>query len=374
MKIASIEAFPLQYPEPHDSNKLRCVTLVRVETDDGVVGWGECISQWAEAALAVKVIVDRGFAPLLKNKDPLNIRALWELMRLHSTWYGTGGIATFALSAIDTALYDIKGKALGVPVYQLLGGKATPKLRAVASIIFDTVNVDATAEEFAGYVARGYTALKGGWGKSADTAFGLNATRDLLLVRRIREAIGSDAAFMLDVGTHVKWDAAHAIQMTRRFEEYGIHWIEEPLPPYDLDGYVRLRQAIQTLIATGEKGWTVHEFQTMIDRGIADFLMPDVGKAEGITGVKQVIESAALKHQFYNPHSWSTAINTAASLHLSVSATNAVFFELKPNPNPMQHELVESPFEQVDGYITAPDGPGLGVKVREDVVKKYLMQ
>lgn len=374
MRIARIDAFPLRYPEPHDSGKLRCVTLVRIETDEGTVGWGECISQWAEAALAVKVIIDRGFAPLLIGRSPLEIRSLWELMRLHSTWYGTGGIATFAISAIDIALYDLKGKVLGVPVYELLGGKVTPKLRAVASIIFDTVNVDATAEEFAGYVARGYTAVKGGWGKSADTAFGLDAKRDLLLVKRIREAVGPDVAFMLDVGTHVKWDVAHAIRMTRRFEEYGIHWIEEPLPPYDFDGYERLRQSIQTLIATGEKGWTVHEFQTMVDRGIADFLMPDVGKAEGITGVKQVIELAALKHQFYNPHSWSTAINTAASLHLCASATNAIFFELKPNPNPMQHELVDIPFDQANGYVAVPDGPGLGITVREDVVEKYLLQ
>jgi len=374
MKIARIDAFPLQYPEPHDSGKARNITLVRVEADDGTFGWGECISQWPEAALAVKVIVDRGFAALLKNRDPLDIRGLWELMRVHSTWYGTGGIATFAISAIDIALHDLKGKALGVPVYQLLGGKVTPKLRAVASVIFDTVNIDATAAEFADYVSRGYTAVKGGWGKSADTAFGLDAKRDLLLVRRIREAVGADTAFMVDVGTHVKWDVAHAIRMTRRFEEYGIYWIEEPLPPCDFDGYVRLRQSIQTLIATGEKGWTVHDFQAMIDRGIADFLMPDVGKAEGITGVKQVIESAALKHQFYNPHSWSSAINTAASLHLCASATNAIFFELKPNQNPMQHELVDSPFEQSNGYVQVPDAPGLGVNVREDVVKKYRLE
>ena len=112
----------------------------------------------------------------------------------------------------------------------------------------------------------------------------------------------------------------------------------------------------------------------MVDRGIADFLMPDVGKAEGITGVKQVIESAALKHQFYNPHSWSSAINTAASLHLCASAANGIFFELKPNPNPMQHELVDSPFDQAGGYVHVPDEPGLGVTVRDDVVKKYLMR
>jgi L-alanine-DL-glutamate epimerase-like enolase superfamily enzyme len=236
------------------------------------------------------------------------------------------------------------------------------------------VNIDDTAAEFAEYVSRGYTAVKGGWGKSAETAFGLDARRDLLLVRKVREAIGPNVALMLDVGTHVRWDVAHAIRMTKRFEEYGIHWIEEPLPPHDFEGYLRLRQSIQTLIATGEKGWTVQEFQMMIDSGIADFLMPDVGKAEGITGVKQIIESAALKHQFYNPHSWSSAINTAASLHLCGSATNAIFFELKPNRNPMQHELVEEAIDQVNGYVHLSDEPGLGITVREDVVHRYRFQ
>ena len=115
-------------------------------------------------------------------------------------------------------------------------------------------------------------------------------------------------------------------------------------------------------------------FLRLLDHGIADFIMPDVGKAEGITGVKQVIEAATLRHVFYNPHSWSTAINTAASLHLCASATNAPLFELKPNPNPMQHELVAQPIDQNHGYVYVPEGPGLGIEVREDVVRKYLFE
>jgi L-alanine-DL-glutamate epimerase-like enolase superfamily enzyme len=374
MKIAKVEAYPLRYSEPHDSNKQRFITLVRVEADDGTFGWGECISQWPEAALAVKVIIERGMGPLLQSRDPLEIRGLWELMRHHSTWYGNGGIAAFAISAIDIALHDLKGKALGVPVYELLGGKVNSQFRAVASIILDTVDLEATAREFAGYVSRGYTAVKGGWGKDPATAFGLDAKRDLLLVKMVRNAIGEDVAWMVDVGTHVKWDVAHAIRMTRKFEEYGIYWIEEPLAPYDFSGYLRLRDSIQTLIATGEKESTVQGFERMIDCHIADFLMPDVGKAEGITGVKQVIEAAALKNISYNPHSWSSAINTAASLHLCASATNAVFFELKPNPNPMQHELVEDPIDQVNGQVAVPQKPGLGVTVRMEIVRKYLFE
>jgi L-alanine-DL-glutamate epimerase-like enolase superfamily enzyme len=374
MKIARVQAFPLCYPEPHDSNKPRYITLVRVETAEGAHGWGECISQWPEAALAAQTIVERGFAPLLAGRDPFEIRGLWELMRRHSTWYGNGGIAAFAISAIDTALYDLKGRALGVPVYELLGGMVKPRFRAVASVIFDTINLDATGREFSDYVGRGYTAVKGGWGKSAETAFGLDAARDLRLVKTIREAVGPSTAFMLDVGTHVKWDAAHAIRMTRRFEEHGIFWIEEPLPHADLAAHAQLRAAIQTPIATGEKASTLSEFEPMIDARAADWLMPDVGKAEGITGVKRIVEACAAQNILYNPHSWSSALNTAASLHLCASASNAVVFELKPNENPMQHELVENPIGQQGGQVEVPHGPGLGVTVREDVVRKYLYQ
>jgi L-alanine-DL-glutamate epimerase-like enolase superfamily enzyme len=372
MRISEIRAYPLRYPEPHDSNKLRYITLVRVGADDGTVGWGECISQWPEAALAVKVIVDRGLAPLLKDRDPLQIRRLWDLMRDHSVWYGTGGIATFAISAIDMALYDLKGKALGVPVYDLLGGLTNSRFRACASIIVDMDDLEGTAREFAGYVNHGYTAIKGGWGKNAQTAFGLNAERDLALVRTVRKAVGNDVAFMLDVGTHVRWDVSHAITMTKKFEEYDIFWIEEPLPRDDFDGHRRLRNSTRTLLATGEKESTVQAFKRLIDENISDVLMPDVGKAEGITGVKAIIEAAALRHIFYNPHSWSSAINTAASLHLCASATNTIVFELKPNPNPMQHELVENPIDQSNGYVCVSNEPGLGVRIREDVVEKYL--
>jgi len=374
LTIRDIKSYPLQYPEPHDSNKLRYVNLVRIEASDGTVGWGECISQKPEAALAVHTLVQSGFSPLIRGRNPLETTALWQLMRSHSEWYGNGGIATMAISAFDIALYDLKGKHLGLPVYELLGGKVTPKVKAAASIIVDMEAIDATAREFADYVARGYTAVKGGWGKNSETAFGRDAERDLQLVKSVREAIGNTVSYMVDVGTHVKWDVCHAIRMTRRFEDYGIFWIEEPLPQDDWEGHRRLRAAIQTLIATGEKEWTVRGFKRLIEAGIADIVMPDVGKAEGITGVKQIIELAALNSTLYNPHSWSTAINTAASLHLCASATNTVVFELKPNPNPMQHELIEDPIDQVNGYVVCPDAPGLGISVKQSVVEKYLFR
>jgi L-alanine-DL-glutamate epimerase-like enolase superfamily enzyme len=192
------------------------------------------------------------------------------------------------------------------------------------------------------------------------------------MVKTVRAAVGKDVSFIVDVGTHVRWDVAHAITMTQKFEEYNILWIEEPLARDDLNGHRRLRDATRTLVATGEKEWTVQAFKRLIDASVADILMPDVGKAEGITGVKAIIEEARLNHVLYNPHSWSSAINTAASLHLCASTTNTIVFELKPNSNPMQHELVENPVDQVNGFVSVPEEPGLGVRVREEIVDKYM--
>ena len=374
MIIKDIQAFPLHYPEPHDSGNSRYITVVKLIASNGIVGWGECICQFPEAALATKVIVDTGFAPLLKGEDPRDTERLWQAMRDHSWWYGNGGIASFALSAIDMALWDAKGKALGVPLYELLGGKSTTKLRACASVIFDTENLGATHAEFADYVARGYTAVKGGWGKTRAASFGLDAKRDLALVSTIRKAIGPHTDFVVDVGTHVKWTASHAITMARQFEPFDLFWIEEPLPQDDIEGYVRLRQTCPIRIATGEKEWNLAGFKKLIEAGAVDIIMPDAGKAEGVTGFKKIIEFAAAHGVSFTPHSWSSAINTAAAAHLFTSAKNGVVFELKPNPSPMQHELVTVPIEQKDGYVVFPDGPGLGIAVNEDVIQKYLMR
>ena len=137
MKISTVQAFALAYPEPHYKGIERYITLARVETDDGTVGWGECISQFREAALATKLIIEQGLAPLLIGDDALDVERAWHKMLAHIWWYGPEGIAAFGVSAIDMALWDVKGKALGLPVCQLLGGKLHDKVPAMASIIFD---------------------------------------------------------------------------------------------------------------------------------------------------------------------------------------------------------------------------------------------
>jgi L-alanine-DL-glutamate epimerase-like enolase superfamily enzyme len=177
---------------------------------------------------------------------------------------------------------------------------------------------------------------------------------------------------ILDVVALAGWDSSHAVKMARRLdEENRLYWLEDPLPEQDLDGYRRLHAAVDTRICTGEKGWHAAHFRGLIESGAIDVIMVDPGKAEGVTGTWRVIEMAAAAGLAWNAHSWSSALNTAASLHMAVAAANTLIFELKPIPSPMQHELVTDPIDQVDGWVTPPDAPGLGVTVDEGVVARY---
>jgi L-alanine-DL-glutamate epimerase-like enolase superfamily enzyme len=296
------------------------------------------------------------------------------MLRAHSWWYGEGGIATLAISAVDVALWDLAGKALGVPLYRLLGGKVNPRLRACASTHPNKASIDDLAQELADHVAQGYTAVKVGFGKRGDARLGVDPQRDIAYVKAVRAAIGDSTDFMVDIGNGVRWDVARAIKMGRAFEESNIRWYEEPLLPTNVAGYRNLCSKLQTLIATGEREWTVAGYQALIQSGIADVICVDPGRAEGITGFHKVIQMTAQANMFFNAHTWSSAINTAASLHLTASAPHYIVMELKPIPNPMQHELVAQPIEQHDGWIDIPEGPGLGVEVDEAVVRKYLFE
>jgi len=372
MRIKQIKAFPLRYPEPNDHNNIRHIMLVRVETDDGAVGWGEAITMWPEASRAARTIVEDGLGPVLIGRDPRDTYGNWLAMKEQSWWYGEGGIASFAISALDIALWDLKGKALGVPLYQLLGGKVNDRLRACVSTHPSKSTIDAMAQEFAAYVEQGYTAVKVGFGKKGDARLGYEPKRDIAFVEAVRKAIGDTVDFMVDYGHPVRMEVTQAIRMAHEFERFGIRWIEDPLRTFDWEGYAQLRAAIQTQIATGEDLWTVTDYHRLVQAGFADVILVDPGRAEGITGYLKVQEMTALAHRYIDAHAWSSAIITAASIHLTAAAANYIIFELKPLPNPMQHELVSEPFEQHGGWIAIPEKPGLGIEVNEAVVQKYL--
>jgi L-alanine-DL-glutamate epimerase-like enolase superfamily enzyme len=372
MTIDRVQAVAVRYPEPNNDGKVRSLCLVRVDTTDGLTGWGEAITGTQEASLATAFIVERRLAPLVIGRDPRDVAGAWAAMRDATYWDGNGGIVSFGLSAIDMALWDIAGKAAGAPVHQLLGGKRRDRVPACASTIFATGDLERIDREFRGFVEQGYRMVKGGWGHDLSIAFGLDPERDQAVARTVRAAIGPDTEMIVDVVALAGWDSAHAIRMCRAIDdEVRLFWFEDPLPEQDVSGYQRLHDAVGTRICTGEKGWHQAHFRTLIDSGAVDVIMVDPGRAEGVTGTWAVINMAAAAGKAWNAHSWSSALNTAAALHLAVAASNTLLFEIKPLPSPMQDELVTDPIHAVDGWVSAPTGPGLGVTVDESVVARY---
>jgi L-alanine-DL-glutamate epimerase-like enolase superfamily enzyme len=360
------------YPEPNDNDSLRYLTFVRADAADGTVGWGEAITQFPESTRATEKLIE-GMAEMVVGTDPMENVATWRRIREATWWYAyRGGPAAFALSAIDIALWDLKGKLLGQPLINLIGGAYRERVPALASTHAFNPSIEYEAERHGRYVhEQGYVGVKIGMGKRGQARLGYEIDRDVQFVRLLRDAVGPHAWIMIDRGQSLAWDLGDAIRRTREFERYGLKWIEEPLEPADFEGFRKLRQQVTTLIATGEREWDARGFAEIISTGLVDVVGCDIGRAEGITGVLRVIALVEQANVWFNSHAWSSAVNTAASIALSASTPRCLLQELKPDENPMQHELVEVPFAQRDGWIDVPRRPGLGVEPREDVLKKY---
>jgi L-alanine-DL-glutamate epimerase-like enolase superfamily enzyme len=370
-KIATVEAIPVSYPEPNDFNALRHLCLVKITTQDGVVGWGESITQFTEANFATKAIIE-GMAERVVGKDPLANIAIWHAIRDKKWWYGyRGGIASYAIAAIDMALWDIKGKILGTSVLNLLGGAVHERLPVVASCHAHYEDIGQMVEEAQEWVAPGLHGVKVGLGKRGNARLGYEHDRDVEYMRRMREGLGPQALIMLDCGWAIKWDVMTAVRRVQAFDEYGLHWIEEPLMEWDPEGYANLRSKTTCLIAYGEKEWDLRGFEEVLATGTVDVVGIDPGRAEGITGFKKATERVEFYKRQSNAHAWSSAICSAASLAISFSTPSSKLFEFKPLRNPMQHDLVTEPFEHVDGWVYPPTKPGLGIDVIEDVVRHY---
>ena len=204
-----------------------------------------------------------------------------------------------------------------------------------------------------------------------EAGFGLDAERDLTIAQTIREAVGDEFDFALDVSAYGNWTVDHAIEMTSRLEPFRLHWFEDPLPHWEYEGYRRLSESTDTAITTGERCWNVQDYRALAETGALAHVLIDPGRVDGLTGMWEAAMAVAERGVTVIPHSWSSAINTAAALHVMASIPNPHVFELKPNPSPMQHELVAVPLDQHDGRVAVPEGPGLGIEVDEDTVRRY---
>jgi L-alanine-DL-glutamate epimerase-like enolase superfamily enzyme len=370
-RIARIEPIPIAYPDPNDFNTIRRTVLVRVETTDGVVGWGECIAMWPEACKAVATVITEGFLPLLQDKLADDIDGNWTLMRRHVFWYGEGGIASMAISGIDMALWDIRGKVEGKPLYQLFGGLAQNRLLANASAHVNKKGEAACVAEVVGFFEAGFRSCKLGFAKKGESNIGGDPDTDVHFIKSLREALGDKAEILVDIGNGVRWDVDTSISVGKRMQDYRIGWYEEPLYPTDDAGYIKMRAETTLTLASGEREFTEAGYRRQMEFVKAiDVYGVDPARVEGITGFRRV-DALCTKHgKKINAHAWSTAITTAASLHCSLASSNALIFEYKPFPVVVQDVIVAEKLWHKDGWAYPIEAPGLGIEVIESEVRK----
>lgn len=372
--IESVEAFPVSYPEPNDHGRHRAVCLVRIRDVDGRVGWGEATAYWPEAAVACAVLVD-ALAPGLVGGDPCRNETLMEGLRGQTWWYGTDGvgIAGFALSGIDVALWDLKGRVLGQRAVDLLGGPTKEELPAIASSHAAHADIAAMAEEIAGWLETGLTGVKIGFGKLGDANLGFDHQRDVDFMHAVREAIGPDKRIMIDCGVRNHWTVAEAVRRVRALEEYGLDWIEEPLGADDPEGYAALRRSTATSIAYGEREFGPRGVARILATGTVDVVGLDPGRVGGLTGFARACDLLELARRQGNAHAWSSAIDAAASLAISWAKPVCHQLEEQPFKGPMQDDLIGGAIVHADGRMPQPQGPGLGIEVDEAVVRRFLI-
>jgi len=369
-RLAKIDTFLIRYPDPNDFNFDRQTVVLRAETKDGVTGWGEAIAMWPEACRAVQLLIADGMKPILVGEDALATEARWEQMRRHAWWYGEGGLASMAISAIDIALWDIRGKIEGRPLYQLLGGLKKDRLAACASSHVNKATVEECVAEVAGFFGQRFRSCKLGFAKKGKSSIGRNLGKDIEFIHALRAALGPKAEILVDAGNGVQWDVETAINAANQMLELGVGWLEEPLYPTHDAEYRQLKAATRMPIASGEREFTLAGYRRLMESGSVDIIGVDPARAEGVTGFAKVDALAGQFHKTMNAHAWSTAITTAASLHLSLASENTRLFEFKPFEVVVQQDLVAEPIWHRDGWAYPVDGAGLGVEVREDIVEK----
>ncbi len=345
------------------------VVLVRVRSDDGLEGIGE-----ADASPEViKSIVDAPFShniacglrKLLIGENPLETERIWQKLIRRTQYFGRTSVAIAAMSAVDMALWDLKGKKFGVPVHTLLGGKQHSRILAYASILFGR-NGTETSDLGRKWIERGYRAVKFGW-----EPMGRSETLDIELVRGAREGIGSGNTLLIDAGC--VWDARTALRRAQQFAEFNPGWLEEPLRPWDIDGYVWLRDRSPIPIAAGEAECGRESFRQFIDRRALDIYQVDPSRC-GFTDSAFIRARVEEINARLCNHCYTSPITVAASLHWLCTCRDAFIFEDCVDDSPMRHELTLEKFQaDADGYITVPDKPGLGFTMNEDFVKRYLV-
>ena len=375
MKITKVEAIPVrQKGEVKKINdSAQDGIIIKVYTDEGITGYGEVDSApWVIKAIIESPVSHRicqGLGQAIIGENPFETEKIWEKMFLSSMFYGRRGAVIHAMSGIDIALWDIKGKALNMPVCKLLGGLYREKVRAYGSTLMPYTPAEA-AEEALKWKEKGFTAVKMGWG-----GFELPQSDCVKLVEASRNAIGKEMDLMLDIGFIPSNDfpvnAASRLLLINDIREFNPYWIEEAVYPDDYEGYRKLVESTDIRIAGGENETTRYGFKQLIEECKLDIIQPDITRCGGLTEAKHIGTMALAHNLTVIPHAWSSGIVIAASLHFIASQPNSNLLEYCVWDTPIRKEMLVHDFEVKDGYVDVPMGPGLGIEIDDKAIEKY---
>lgn len=361
--------------EPFSYSQLRCpareTLLVEVISDSGVVGWGECYGPAAVNQAAVTSV----YAPRLLGLDPLQTDVLWHTMWQQTLDFARRGVMTAAISAIDMALWDLKGKALGLPVSELMGGRFRASVPCYATGMYfrdlaDAALIDALLDEATGYYESGFRALKIKVGRSKDLQW------DRALIAAVRRAL-PDATLMADAN-HA-YDLPEAVRVGRALDEAEFAWFEEPVSPEHPELYRQLHEKLDVPLAAGECEQTRYGFQTLLASGGVQYAQPDLAYCGGPSEALKIRALATSMGINVVPHVWGTMVGLATAAHFLASAyrepgrANAgdLLLECDRSPNPLRDEMFETPLQIENGSVQVPTAPGLGVAVDRSAMESF---
>jgi D-galactarolactone cycloisomerase len=371
MKIATLQAVPISFPVPaNKSVRLgigrsvkRDAVLVRVETDDGRVGWGE--AHHGRCPGAVAKLIDTTMNELVLGMDATDVVGVWNrVYRMQLASHGMGAAAALALSGLDMALWDLRCQATGSPLYRLLGGSSKAIKAYAGGISLGWQEPALLAEEAQMHVASGYRALK--------LRMGDTPVRDIARVRAVRKAVGEGIELLTDANTNYTVDDVRRVMPA--FEEAGIAWLEEPFPPQDRRSYISASKLGRVPLAAGGNHYTRYEFTTLIEDGAVQFVQPDLSKTGGITEGLRIAAMAGAHKLTVNPHTSATAINMATTIHFLCAVDNPGYFEGDVTSlNPFRDLLGGvAPYALDDqGCVRPLEGVGNGLRIDTHFIAEH---
>ena len=370
LRITDIHAHPTSFPvDPKNSVTLgigravkRDAVIVKVTTEAGIVGWGE--AHHGRAPGSVAHLINNTLKQLVLGQDAHDVVGIWAKVYAKQLGsHGMGAGAAIGLSGIDMAIWDIRGKALGVPLYKLLGGRSKPIPAYAGGVSLGYQEPGSLVAEARPLVDAGYKAVK--------LRVGDTPARDLARVAAVRKALGDDIAILVDANTG--YDVADARKAMPGYDEYEVGWLEEPFPPHDYQSYALAASFGDVPLAAGENHYTRFEFTRLIEDGSITILQPDLSKTGGVTEALRIAHLASAWKLPINPHTSMTGLNMAATIHFLAAIDNGGYFEGDVSKNNLfRDQLVSQPYQvDKDGCVRPLEGAGLGLEVDEKFLKAH---